>query len=113
MPPDPSIMNVMVVKNNKRTSLPNLHKREYDSTTLPQHLQPEMLPEAAALSASNLADASNETTSSLKDSLHSSLKSVKSSSYKGKPNRDQTSKFSNQNGKSKTSKLKGNIVGGV
>ena len=112
MPPEPSLMNVMVVKENKGT-LPNPHEREHDFTTLPQHLHPEMLPVAAALSASNLDDASNETLSSSKDRSYPSPKSAKSSSYKGKSNRDQTSNISKQNGKKKTSKLKGNIVVGA
>ena len=104
MPRDPSLMNVVVAKKSTET---NQHKQEDEYSTLPQHPQTEMLPEAAALSATNTDDASNETLSSLKDSLPSSHKSLKSSSYKGKSDRDQKSRTAKQNDKKKPSKLKG------
>ena len=104
MPTAPSLMNVVVAKKSTETSN---HKQEDEYSTLPEHPQTEILPEAAALSASNIDDASNETLSSLKDSLLSSHKSLKSSSYKGKSNRDQKSKAAKKNGKKNPSKLKG------
>ena len=104
MPTAPSLMNVVVAKKSTET---NKHKQEDEYSTLPEHPQTEILPEAAALSASNIDDASNETLSSLKDSLLSSHKSLKSSSYKGKSNRDQKSKAAKKNGKKNPSKLKG------
>ena len=107
LPPDPNIMNVMAVKENEATNRP---KREFDSITLPNTLQAETLPEAAALSATYSDDASNKTLSSLKDPLNSSRNSIKSLSSKGKANRDQNSKSSKQNRKQKTSKLKGIFI---
>ena len=108
LPPDPNIMNVMAVKENEATNRP---KRDFDSITLPNTLQPETLPEAAALSATYSDDASNKTLSSLKDPLNSSRNSIKSLSSKGKANRDQNSKSSKQNRKQKTSKLQGILIG--
>ena len=107
LPPDPNIMNVMAVKENEATNRP---KREFDSITLPNTLQPETLPEAAALSATYSDDASNKTLSSLKDPLNSSRNSIKSLSSKGKANRDQSSKSSKKDRKQKKSKLKGILI---
>ena len=61
LPPDPSIMNIMVVKENKRNRQ-NRHQREDDDTSsLHQELQLERLPKAFALSTSNSIDAFNKT----------------------------------------------------
>jgi hypothetical protein len=99
----------MVVKENEGNRQ-NLHQREDDDTSaLHQELQLERLPEAAALSTSNSADALNKTisSSSSKDSLLSS-NSVKVSPYKGKSNRDQTLEHSKGKGNKIPSKRKGN-----
>ena len=104
MPTGPSLMNVVVAKKSTET---NQHKEEDKYSTLPEHPQTEMLPEAAALSATNIDDASNETLSSLKDSLPFPNKSLKSSSYKDKSNRDQKSKVAKQKNKKNPSKFKG------
>ena len=109
LPPDPSIMNIMVVKENERNRQ-NRHEREDDDTSsLHQELQLERLPKASALSTSNSIDAFNKTilSSSSKDSLISS-NSVKSSPYKGKLNRDHTLEYSKGKANKITSKMKGN-----
>ena len=91
--PDPNIMNIMVVRENKENVI-NLRGRD-DIILQNEHPQGP-LPVAAALSSL-----------SSKDPLHSS-DSVNESSYKGQSYRIQTTNSSKNNG-TKMLNMKGNV----